>query len=445
MRDKIVQELNSDFKEVRLSGIKKISLLIEGEKEQINKTDEVNNHVHTIYSFSPYSPSMVVYLAWKAGLKAVGIMDHDSVSGCKELIEACKIIGISSTVGCELRVNFTRTAVEGRKLNNPESENIGYIAIHGIPESRLQEARKFLAPIQIARNKRNQAMVDKLNKLIKNYGIGEIDFEKEVYNISKAQEGGCITERHILYAFARKIIQKVGEGKKLILFLKDDLGAKLSEKIKDFLLDENNQYYLYDLLGILKSTYLDKIFIQPNYKECLSVYKAVNFCNSINAIPAYAYLGDVSDSPTGDKKAEKFEDDFLEELISELKKIGFKAITYMPPRNTLNQLLHLQRLCKKYELMEISGVDINSPRQSFNCPIILRPEFTHLIEATWALIAHEKLANYNEKYALFNSRNPLKDKPLKERIKIYSEIGRKINHRYPELVYEKLKFWLTCF
>ena len=70
-------------------------------------------------------------------------MDYDSVSGCKELIEACKIIGIASTVGFELRVNFSGTIVEGRKLNNPDSKNIGYIAIHGIPESKLQEAKKF--------------------------------------------------------------------------------------------------------------------------------------------------------------------------------------------------------------------------------------------------------------------------------------------------------------
>lgn len=73
----------------------------------------MNNHVHSIYSFSPYSPSMIAYLAWSAGLQAVGIMDHDSVSGCKELIEACKIIGIASTIGFELRVNFSGTIVGG--------------------------------------------------------------------------------------------------------------------------------------------------------------------------------------------------------------------------------------------------------------------------------------------------------------------------------------------
>lgn len=440
MKDKIIQELNSSNKRSRLFGLEKIYKLIEIGEEQFKKTEEVNNHVHTIYSFSPYSPSMAAYLAWKAGLQAVGIMDHDSVSGCKELIEACKIIGIASTVGFELRVNFSGTIVEGRKLNNPDSKNIGYIAIHGIPESKLPEAKKFLNPIQITRNNRNKKILAKLNNLIKSYGMEEIDFSKEIYNISQAKEGGSITERHILYAFTRKIIQKAGKGEKLISFLKDNLDIVLSEKIKKFLLDENNQFYLYDLLGILKSSFLDKIFIQPDYEECISVYEAVKFSNSINAIPAYAYLGDVTDSLTGDKRAEKFEDDFLEELIPELKKIGFKAITYMPPRNTLSQLLRLQRLCKKYEIMEISGVDINSPRQSFNYPIILRPEFAHLIEATWALIAHEKLANYNEKYALFNNINPLKGKSLKERIITYSEIGRRIDSRHPELAHQKINF-----
>jgi predicted metal-dependent phosphoesterase TrpH len=440
MKDKIIRELNSSNKRSRLFGLEKIYKLIEIGKEQFKKTEEVNNHVHTIYSFSPYSPSMAAYLAWKAGLQAVGIMDHDSVSGCKELIEACKIIGIASTVGFELRVNFSGTIVKGRKLNNPDSKNIGYIAIHGIPESKLPEAKKFLNPIKVARNKRNKKILAKLTNLIKNYGMEEIDFNKEIYNISQAKEGGSITERHILYTFARKIIQKAGKGEKLISFLKDNLDIVLSEKIKKFLLDENNQFYLYDLLGILKSSFLDKIFIQPDYEECISVYEAVKFSNSINAIPAYAYLGDVTDSPTGDKRAEKFEDDFLEELIPELKRIGFKAITYMPPRNTLSQLLRLQRLCKKYKLMEISGVDINSPRQFFNYPIILRPEFAHLIEATWALIAHEKLANYNEKYALFNNINPLKGKSLKERIITYSEIGRRIDSRHPELAHQKINF-----
>ncbi len=75
----------------------------------------------------------------------------------------------------------------------------------------------------------------------------------------------------------------------------------------------------------------------------------------------------------------------------------------MPPRNTLAQLLRVRGLCAEHGLMEISGVDINSPRQSFNCPEVLKPEFVHLVDATWALIAHEKLQAVDDRYGLFQS------------------------------------------
>ena len=181
---------------------------------------------------------------------------------------------------------------------------------------------------------------------------------------------------------------------------------------------------------------MPRFFIQPDGQECLSVYDAVKFANDIGAIPAYAYLGDVGESPTGDKKAEKFEDEYLDELVPELKRIGFKAITYMPPRNTLDQLLRLQKLCNENELMEISGVDINSSRQTFSCPIIMTPPFRHLTEATWALIAHEKLATANPDLSLFSPRNPLASLPLKERLRRYARVGLKIDNRNPERVIE---------
>jgi len=63
----------------------------------------VNNHIHTSYSFSPYTPASAVYYAWKAGLRTAGIMDHDSISGAREFIEAGKIMGMPVTCGVECR------------------------------------------------------------------------------------------------------------------------------------------------------------------------------------------------------------------------------------------------------------------------------------------------------------------------------------------------------
>jgi len=252
-----------------------------------------------------------------------------------------------------------------------------------------------------------------------------------VLAISEAACGGSVTERHILYALARKLIAQCGKGEELVRFVEGPLRIPVPGKLKELLLDEANPHYAYDLLGIFKSALVPEFFILSDKEECVNVRTAVEFANAIGAIPAYAYLGDVGESPTGDKKAEKFEDDYLDELIPELKRIGFKAVTYMPPRNTKEQLLRLQKLCQENELMEISGVDINSSRQSFNCPILLEPEFRHLADAAYALIAHEKLAAARPELAFFHPGNPMAGESLETRIERYAEIGKNMDHTKP--------------
>jgi hypothetical protein len=393
---------------------------------------EINNHVHSTCSFSPYAPAEIPAKAKEAGLATVGIMDHDSVSGCVEFLDAAKKIGMAATAGCELRVNMDGTRVEGRKTNNPDEPNVSYIAFHGIPRTQFKAVAEFLKPIHDARIARDRKEVELLNARLTQLGAAQLDFEKDVVAISEAVRGGSITERHILYALSLKLIAAYGKGQKLIDFVERQMKIPMSGTIKELLLDLNNPHYAYDLLGVFKSALVPDFFILSGKEECINVRDAVKFANDIGAIPAYAYLGDVGESPTGDKKAEKFEDDYLDELVPELKRIGFKAITYMPPRNTRVQLARLRKLCQKNELMEISGVDINSSRQSFNCPILLDPEFRHLVDAAWALIAHEKLAAEFPNLGIFHPENPKKFQTLEERIARYAEIGRRIDPTKPE-------------
>jgi hypothetical protein len=196
--------------------------------------------------------------------------------------------------------------------------------------------------------------------------------------------------------------------------------------------DPGNPHYLYDLLGILKTELLPRVFIQPGGKEYIPAKKVAAFAKSISAVPAYAYLGDVGESPTGDKKAEKFEDNYIEELFEEIFRLGFQAVTYMPPRNTMEQLGKIRRLSAEWDLMEISGVDINSSRQSFNCPDVLKKEFRHLLDTTWALIAHERLASVSGPYGLFSGENPLASTGLTQRLAIYANMGKKLDLYHPD-------------
>ena len=387
---------------------------------------EINNHIHTIYSFSPYTPSMAALKARLAGLEAAGSVDHDSYAAASEMRQACKLLGLGCVTGFEIRVSLKHTEFSKKKINSPDSEGIIYMTIQGVPDQGAiaSKVNDFLAPISAARQKRNRSMVDNLNTIISSSGIAPLSYDKDISPLSMSHKGGSVTERHILHALSLKLIDEAGQGPGLLTFLKDKFNVEVSGKVKTILEDKDNPYYAWDLLGLLKSSFNDRVFIQPDENECPFVEKATAFALSINAIPSYAYLGDISESPTGDKKAEKFEDDFLDALIPRLKEFGFLGITYMPPRNTKAQLERLRSLCAQNSFLEICGVDINSPRQVFNCPEIRQPIFSALIDSTWALAAHEAVAANDNTRGLFNPNDPLAGKALDERIAAFAAMGR---------------------
>lgn len=377
--------LNADTEEERLENLKK---LISEEKVRPEvKPEYANNHIHTVYSFSPYSPTAAVYMARAEGLETAGIMDHDSIGGAEEFRKAGKIAGIGTTCGMECRVKLDNTSMAGRRLNNPDQTGVAYMAIHSVPKTGFARLQEVFAPLRERRNERNKKMLANINELMAQHGI-TVDFENDVLPISSFKEGGSVTERHLLYALSKKIADTVGR-EKCADFVSEKLGISLAEKQKNQLSDPENPHFLYDLLGVMKARLVEKIYI-PATDECMHLSDAVKLADEVGAILCYPYLGDVGESPTGDKKAQKFEDEFLPELFDMLRAEGVKAITYMPARNTPQQIARLQKLCREYGMTEISGEDVNSSRQSMICPALTKPEFRHLVDMAWTLVEREK-------------------------------------------------------
>ncbi len=420
---KLIENLNNSLLEERLNSLKKLTEMInEGKIERPALGNDVNNHIHTTYSFSPYSPTKAVWMAYNAGLKTAGIMDHDSLSGAKEFIEAGKIVGIMTTIGVECRADMTKTRLNGLRINNPDQKSVAYMALHGIPHQNIDTVIDFFKPYSAHRNTRNRKMVEKINALTGPYGV-TIDFDKDVAPLSMTHENGSITERHLLFALSKKIVSRFGKGTKVVDFLKNELKMNLSSKIEKFLLDENNQVYEYDLLGALKSDLVEKIYIDAT-DECPDVKDVIALGKKIGAISAYAYLGDVGNSVTGDKKTQKFEDDYIDTLFEVLSALKFNAVTYMPSRNTFEQLRTIRSLCDKYNLFQISGEDINSPRQSFICEAQRNPEFSNLYDATLALIGHEITATEDISKAMFSDISVMQTPDIKDRIQIYKALAK---------------------
>ena len=377
----ILNKLNVPTKEERLKNLKEVlkdTTFPEAVKEYIN------NHIHTTYSFSPYSPTAAVYAARMEGLCTAGIIDHDSISGAKEFLEAAEIIDMPVTIGMECRVSMAGTPLENLRTNNPDQIGVSYMTIQGVPHDKIDRLTEFFEPYRQARHERNRKMIAKINEIID--GIS-LDYEVDVLPLSEAKDGGGVTERHLMYALAKKLVSLVGKGESMVNKL-SDMGVALSDKQKALMLDTEYAFYEYDLLGILKSAFVPKIYIDAT-DECPKLCDVVAICKEVDAFLCYAYLGDVVDSVTGDKKAQKFEDDYLDELFVCLKNEGVRALTYMPTRNTPEQLNRVRSLCEQYNMFQVSGEDINSPRQSFIIRAMENPMFANLIDATWKLIEHE--------------------------------------------------------
>ncbi len=383
----------------------------------------VNNHIHTCYSFSPYTPTSAVYFAWKAGLRTAGIMDHDSISGAREFIEAGKIMEMPVTCGVECRVNVEGTALEGKRVNNPDQMSCAYLAMHGIPHQNIDEVAEILVGVRERRNNRNRKMCDRITEITAANGI-TLDFDTDVYPISMAHEGGSVTERHILFALTKKITARYPDRREACDFIEKLTEAPLGDKVRDKLITAPEHFYEYDILGVLKGHLVKRFYIDAT-DECMNIREFTALAKKVGAVSAYAYLGDVGESPTGDKKAQKFEDDYLPLLFEVLRDCEFSAVTYMPSRNTAEQLARLIGMCHENGFFEISGEDINSPRQSFICEALNNPAYSHLMTATYALIGHELAATENIDNAMFSESTKAKYPDMNERIKVYAARGER--------------------
>lgn len=351
--DREIEMLNAPTAKERIENLK--TLLSEEKEKPVALPQYANNHIHTTFSFSPYSPTAAVWAARRSGLLTAGIMDHDSISGAAEFREAAKLAGVGSTCGIEMRIDFHNTPYGDRRLNNPDQDGVAYMTFHSIKARYFDKVEKFLKPHVELRNERNRKELDNINR---ETGLN-LDFERDVIPLSQYRNGGSITERHLLFAAAKA---KIPEG------------------------TEEEQY---KLLGKYKSGLVKDIFI-PAKEELISLDEAVEFASEIDAVLCYAYLGDVGQSPTGDKAAAKYEDSYLDELMEYLHSAGIKAVTYMPSRNTSEQLDRLMNLCDRYEMKQISGEDINQPSQSFICKQLADPKFAHLVDAAWELVKREE-------------------------------------------------------
>ena len=77
------------------------------------------------------------------------------------------------TIGAECRASMAGTVLEGRKINNPDQATVAYVALHGVPHSRIDALADFFQPVRQARARRLSSGADAIRAVDVHPGDGD--------------------------------------------------------------------------------------------------------------------------------------------------------------------------------------------------------------------------------------------------------------------------------
>lgn len=110
----------------------------------------IDLHIHSTMSDGTLAPSEIVDLAFKKGLSAIAITDHDTVAGCEEAISRGKAVGLEVLSGVEVSVVY----------NGINLHLLGYLV-----DCENEKLFAALRTIQAARKRRNHRILEKLQDI----------------------------------------------------------------------------------------------------------------------------------------------------------------------------------------------------------------------------------------------------------------------------------------
>ncbi len=159
----------------------------------------VDLHVHTNHSDGLFTPKQVVQKAMEKGLVAVGITDHDTISGIPEALEASENNGIEVIAGVELSSQY-----EGRDIHI-----LGYY--FDVDNPQLLE---YLNRFRQERFQRAKKMVKNLNDLGVHISMEEVEAKSGGTSIGRPHLAEVLMEKGFVETFQEAFQRYLGYGSK---------------------------------------------------------------------------------------------------------------------------------------------------------------------------------------------------------------------------------------
>lgn len=391
---KYIQGLSSKCKLIRLHSLKKL--------RKQNLTSDMANaslcslSIHTDNSFSPYTPTLAVYMANKFGLRLAGVMDNYTLKGADEFLQACRILGMTYSTGVEIRAQF--------ELDDIRTANV---AVMGIAKRHFSALQKDLALYRDNQGQNITATIKAVNKRFLKHGI-TIDARRDVFSLVKCGKDKVLLSKYVYFALSKKLLQKYDVQQ--VYDILYNMNIVLTETEVNLLSDQN-LHRVYDLTNVLFA-HRDRFYLRKNYKTCAEV---VELGHKYGAICSFELeIHSVLENTVENKRR-------LFALADNVKALNFDGVSFNPNmlcdelRNAFFEQL------TKLELLPFNLVAIEFPRQDF-IPSYPCENSKELMErANYVVVGSEISQNDTGEGFLSSS---LKTPDFEQKVVIFSKIGR---------------------
>ena len=404
--ERLVNKLSSKSAIIRSLTLNKLKKLERTNSSLIPRASAnfINLNVHTKKSFSPYTPALGAYMAYKSGITLAGVCDYGSVGSVKEFQKSCLKLGIGYLGGVEFMLN---DSVLGNFI----------ASFYGINNKNASAFDSILQEFREICKSKTQALTERLNKKLKKFDIF-IDYEKEVLPITESKKGGTVTLKHVYMALSQKIIAKYGKGKQTADFLRNQMCLDMEECDYNLLCDANDPYYVYDLISTLRTRSKP---VDDNISY-LSAKKVLEIALNQGLICAYQY-DKTPNWIVSEKEREKSVEQFKAEIL-QAKELGFNAVCLCPKSLGLSTVSAFCECAKQNEMLVVFNEKTEYPRNRFD--IVSVHDCKDYVEASaYAILGNAISILMNAEDGMFTSKTLSKCPNFSERLGIFGGIGKR--------------------
>ncbi len=158
----------------------------------------IDLHLHTNHSDGYHSPAEVVSKARKAGLRAIGITDHDEISALPEAEAAGLELGVEVVTGVELSVYFQKQDIH----------ILGYCF-----DRDNGGLNDYLAIFKSERVKRAGLIVDKLSELGMTISLDDVFELSGTGSVGRPHIANVLLSKGLVSSFQEVFDKYLGDGK----------------------------------------------------------------------------------------------------------------------------------------------------------------------------------------------------------------------------------------